>query len=356
MAEKKANPSGVSTKVVRQTAKNSSVFVLLQIKFEEWQKVRANRRRSQNRAKAKAAKALGIPLKAPAKPKAKKAPAAPKPTVPADPKKKNDRLAKALIIALLVLALLASILTWVWFLNQPLVPSTTIVGVPVGSPTPTVQVVPAVVGSPTTVVASESAYLRVETLQLDTAYGIWRRMENVPVFLSPYRQGEAGPDPSRQGTLRQVTEELRTTDGILVAATTFETSTGYYYWVWVDEASLPAGCAVWVPRFNADSDSGISVMGPVVVGLSEYGEFNTPVVKFQIICGQEVSVSSNSVVPVSTPVPTNPPPTNPPPTEPPPTEPPPPTVEPTEVICNCETPSTPVPTPTPMDATATPSR
>src|SRR4030067_3521180 len=87
MAEKKAAPSGVSTTVVRQTVKNSSILILLQIKFEEWQKAREGKRFKRKMDRAKAVKALGITPKAAPKPKAK-APAPP--PVPAHPKKGRE--------------------------------------------------------------------------------------------------------------------------------------------------------------------------------------------------------------------------------------------------------------------------
>jgi hypothetical protein len=219
------------------------------------------------------------------------------------------------------------------------------------------------------VVQEGVVYLRVETQRLDTAYGIWRREPGIPVFLSPFVEGDAVPNAQRQGTLRQVTEELLTVDSVLVAVTTFEAQPGMY-WVWVDRLDLPAGCSVWVPRFVGDADSDIVVDEPVVVRLDAYEGFNTFVLKFQIVCGiKEVqsptatsplpSPTPSEVVPTSTPLPPTGTPTTPPPTStevvPTPTDPPPPT----EVTCSaCEDdpPATSVPTPVPMEATATPSR
>jgi hypothetical protein len=298
-------------------------------------------------------------------PKLKPAPkpkAAPKTAVPvADPAnpQKRKRLVRALILALLFLLLLASLLAWVWFLNQPRIEATSLPLVVSPTPTAMATAVPAIVATDP-VSSSEDVYLRVETLQLDPVYGIWRRMPNVLVFLFPYREGDAVPDSAREEYLGQVTEELLTADGSLVAATTFRVPPDLY-WVWVDEASLPAGCAVWVPRFAADADSGISLAKALVVDLGNYGGFNTTVVKFQIVCGLEVTALPTPVVPVSTPVATNPPgptpvpPTDVPPTDPPPTDPPPPSPVPTEVDCNCETPESPVLTPE-FESTPTPER
>src|SRR3989304_9368334 len=76
---KKADPSGVPTKEVRQAIAGSSFLVILKVKYENWQKGQANRRRQAKAAKIRTAKLLGIPLK---------------PSVPADPEKdrKRDRL------------------------------------------------------------------------------------------------------------------------------------------------------------------------------------------------------------------------------------------------------------------------
>ena len=349
MADEKAPNAGVPTKKDRQAIASHSLLVIVKVKYEDWREERASKRRQAEAAKARAV----LFPKAPSKPKADSKPKAQiLPVVPPDPKKgrKGDRLAKALIAALLLLMALLALLAWVWFLNhRPSIEATSLPLVGSSTPTAMVSVVPAAVATDP-VSSSEDVYLRVETLQLDTAYNIWRRMPGVEVVLAPV--SEDGEEETRQ-----VTEELLTTDGFLVAATTFEVQPGLY-WVWVDETSLPAGCAVWVPRFAEDADSGISGIGDVIVNLVDYGlfKFNTMVVKFQIICGQEVSVSPTLVVPVSTPVPTNPPGPTPVPTTPvPPTDPPPPTPEPTEVDCNCETPESPVPT-AEFEATPTPER
>ena len=349
MADEKAPNAGVPTKKDRQAIASHSLLVIVKVKYEEWREERASKRRQAEAAKARAV----LFPKAPSKPKADS-----KPKAQVSPL--GDRLAKALIAALLLLMALLALLAWVWFLNhRPSIEATSLPLVGSSAPTAMATAVPAAVATDP-VSSSEDVYLRVETLQLDPAYGIWRRMPNVLVFLFPYREGDAVPDSARKEYLGQVTEELLTADGFLVAATTFRVPPDLY-WVWVDEASLPAGCSVWVPRFAADADSGISLAKAVVVDLGNYSGFNTTVVKFQIICGQEVSVSptvanTQPPGPTSTPVsPTEPPPTEPSPTDPPPTDPPPPTPEPTEVDCNCETPEAPVPTPE-FEATPTPTR
>ena len=214
------------------------------------------------------------------------------------------------------------------------------------------------------VVQEGVVYLRVETQRLDTAYGIWRREPGIPVFLSPFVEGDADPNAQRENTLRQVTEELLTADSFLVAVTTFETQPGIY-WVWVDESGLPAGCSVWLPRFIEDADSDIFVDEPVVVRLDAYEGFNTFVLKFQIVCGQVALGPTPTVVRTSPPqeTPTDPPDTPEPTETPEPSDTPVPTPTdtppPTEVTCSaCEDdpPATSVPTPVPMEATATPSR
>jgi hypothetical protein len=335
MADKKADSSGVQAKEVRRAISRSPIWVVAQVWLEERQKVRKMDR-------AKAAKLLGITPKPKPAPKPK---AAPKAAVPvADPavSSKRKRLVRALILALLFLMLLASLLTWVWFLNRPRIEATSLP--PVGSPTPTAITAPAAV-DPTSVgepaPSAEVVYLRVETLQLDTAYGVWRRMPGVPIFLSPYQEGDSAPDFGRDGTIRQVTEEKVTADARLVAATTFSAPPGTY-WAGVDESELPAGCSVWIALFEDDpAEMRPATWSPPLV-MEQPGVMYTW--KFQIICGQEVSVSPTVVNtqppgPTSTPVsPTDPPPTNPPPTDPPPTP------EPTTVDCNCETPVSPLPT------------
>jgi len=337
MADEKAPKAGVPSKEARQAISSSSLFVLIQIKYEEWREGQANKRRQAEAAKARA-------VLFPPKPKA-----APKTVVPvADPAnpQKRKRLARALILALLFLLLLASLLAWVWFLNRPSIVATSLP--PAIPPTNS-----AAVADPTSL-PPRVAYLRVETLELDTQYGIWRRMPGIGIILD----GPGGED-----WLRQVTEEMVTEDGFLVAATTFEVRQYHEesYWVWVDETSLPAGCAVWQPRFVADADTGIEIRPWVIVRLFSSGVLNTTVVKFQFVCGLEVTASPTPVVPVSTPVSTNPPgptpvpPTDVPPTNPPPTDPPPPSPVPTEVDCNCETPESPVPTPE-FESTPTPTR
>ena len=343
MAEKKADTSGVPSKEVRQAIAGQSFLVILQVKYEDWREEQANKRRQAEAAKARAVLFPKAPSKPKPAPKPKAAPkvaAVPVAADPANPQKRK-RLARALILALLFLLLLASLLAWVWFLNRPSIVATSLP--PAIPPTNS-----AAVADPTSL-PPRVAYLRVETLELDTQYGIWRRMPGIGIILD----GPGGED-----WLRQVTEEMVTEDGFLVAATTFEVRQYHEesYWVWVDETSLPAGCAVWQPRFVADADTGIEIRPWVIVRLFSSGVLNTTVVKFQFVCGLEVTASPTTVSPVNTPVPsTDVPPTNPPPTDPQPTDPPPPTPEPTEVDCNCETPESPVPTPE-FESTPTPTR
>ncbi len=210
------------------------------------------------------------------------------------------------------------------------------------TPTPTlVSVKVAAINKVTeeVVVQEGVVYLRVETQRLDTTYGIWRREPGIPVFLSPFVEGDAAPNAQRENTFRQVTEKLLTADSVLVAVTTFEAQPGMY-WVWVDGLDLPAGCSVWVPRFVGDADSDIIVGEPVVVRLDVYEGFNTFVLKFQIVCGQVALGPTPTVVRTSPPQET--------PTDPPdtpvttPTSPPP---EPT-ICVSCLPPLTQVPTPT----------
>lgn len=185
------------------------------------------------------------------------------------------------------------------------------------SPTPTVLGVQ----------ASRVVHLRVETQQLDTQYGIWRRMPGVPIFLSPYRGGDVAPDAEREGTLRQVTEELITADGVRVAVATFDPALGLY-WVWVDELNLPLDCMVWLPVLETDANR-IYVSPWKIIDLVLHGDFNTTVVKFQIVCGlapREEVQSPTATVPLPSSTPPTP-------------------VVSTPCV-DCETPSTPVPTPT----------
>jgi len=345
MAENKADQSGMPPKEVRQAVKGASIFELARLKFDTWKRSRVYRRRAKKAARTRAANLLGIT------PKSRK------------PLKVNwGRVIRG---ALLVLVLLWLALMAIYLVGRlRAVPSGTEAETPIATPTMMDTAVPAAASTSVDEPvgpSDEVVYLRVETLELDTAYNIWRRAPGVTVFLSPYKEGDSAADPEREGTLRQVTEELVTSDDVLVAVTTFESQPGLY-WTWVDEDSLTPGCAVWVPRFDADADSEIQVDEPVVVRLDSYQGFNTTLVKFQIVCGLEVEVVPtvvNTQPPQSTP--TDPPPTDPPgptptpePTDPP--EDPSPTPEPTEVECNCDPPSTPVPTPEPIEVTATPSR
>ena len=57
---KKADPSGVPTKEVRQAIAGSSFLVILKVKYEDWQKGQANRRRQAKATKIRTAKLLGI--------------------------------------------------------------------------------------------------------------------------------------------------------------------------------------------------------------------------------------------------------------------------------------------------------
>jgi len=336
MAEKKANPSGVSTTVVRETVKNSSILVLLQIKFEEWQKAREGKRFSRKMARAKAAKALGITPKPKPAPKPKAAPVAD----PANPRK--QWLVRALFLMILLLASASLLASVVVRFSRPGIEATSL---PVGTPTAVTAL--AVVASTEATVAPDgsSVYLRVETLRLDTTYGIWRRMPGIPILLSPF-----GEDGELRETLRQVTEEMVTVAGVRVAVTTFEVPAGTY-WVGIDEEGLPADCAVWVPRLETDEGNQISFRSQpswVAVRLDAYPGFNVTVVKFQIICGLEFEAVPTNPPPS----PTSVPPTNPPPTDSPgptptpePTDPPSPT--PTDSCGpDCVEPPTPVPTPT----------
>ena len=116
-------------------------------------------------------------------------------------------------------------------------------------------------------------------------------------------------------------------------------------WITVDP---PDNCIIW--------KVGTEWGGSYLVS-AEYADKDL-VLKFQLICGENIVPSPTSTQPPSGPevTPTNPPenPTETPP--PPPTRTPPPnTPEPTEVDCNCETPETAVPTPEPPnEPTATP--
>ncbi|KRT67310.1 MAG: Subtilisin [candidate division WWE3 bacterium CSP1-7] len=324
---KKAGPSGVPTKEVRQAIAGSSFLVILKVKYEDWQKGQANRRRQAKAVKIRTAKLLGISPK------------------PVDPKK--DRLAEFLWVAFIVLAVLGLILTAVWYFTRPpvvVVPRSAEVPL---QPTVMTTPVPSIGDSLSTQVTVADFYqLRVETQQLvNPDRGMWAPIAGIGIYLSPFTNGDGGPDFSREGTLQQATVLGITTDEVLVAQSTFTAPTGLY-WVAVDETTLPPGCAVWVPEF--EEDEGISVSRWKIVDLTAQGDYNTMVVKFQIICGVVVSVSPTPVAPTRTPVPTTPPPPTlpPPPTEtPPPTEPPPPT--PTDSCGpDCVEPSTPVPTPT----------
>jgi len=324
---KKADPSGVPTKEVRQAIAGSSFLVILKVKYEDWQKGQANRRRQAKAMKIRTAKLLGISPK------------------PVDPKK--DRLAEFLWVAFIVLAVLGLILTAVWYFTRPpvvVVPRSAEVPL---QPTVMTTPVPSIGDSLSTQVTVADFYqLRVETQQLvNPDRGMWAPIAGIGIYLSPFTNGDGGPDFSREGTLQQATVLGITTDEVLVAQSTFTAPTGLY-WVAVDETTLPPGCAVWVPEF--EEDEGISVSRWKIVDLTAQGDYNTMVVKFQIICGVVVSVSPTPVAPTRTPVPTTPPPPTlpPPPTEtPPPTEPPPPT--PTDSCGpDCVEPSTPVPTPT----------
>jgi len=324
---KKAGPSGVPTKEVRQAIAGSSFLVILKVKYEDWQKGQANRRRQAKATKIRTAKLLGISPK------------------PVDPKK--DRLAEFLWVAFIVLAVLGLILTAVWYFTRPpvvVVPRSAEVPL---QPTVMTTPVPSIGDSLSTQVTVADFYqLRVETQQLvNPDRGMWAPIAGIGIYLSPFTNGDGGPDFSREGTLQQATVLGITTDEVLVAQSTFTAPTGLY-WVAVDETTLPPGCAVWVPEF--EEDEGISVSRWKIVDLTAQGDYNTMVVKFQIICGVVVSVSPTPVAPTRTPVPTTPPPPTlpPPPTEtPPPTEPPPPT--PTDSCGpDCVEPSTPVPTPT----------
>jgi len=324
---KKADPSGVPTKEVRQAIAGSSFLVILKVKYEDWQKGQANRRRQAKAVKIRTAKLLGISPK------------------PVDPKK--DRLAEFLWVAFIVLAVLGLILTAVWYFTRPpvvVVPRSAEVPL---QPTVMTTPVPSIGDSLSTQVTVADFYqLRVETQQLvNPDRGMWAPIAGIGIYLSPFTNGDGGPDFSREGTLQQATVLGITTDEVLVAQSTFTAPTGLY-WVAVDETTLPPGCAVWVPEF--EEDEGISVSRWKIVDLTAQGDYNTMVVKFQIICGVVVSVSPTPVAPTRTPVPTTPPPPTlpPPPTEtPPPTEPPPPT--PTDSCGpDCVEPSTPVPTPT----------
>ena len=323
---KKADPSGVPTKEVRQAIAGSSFLVILKVKYEDWQKGQANRRRQAKATKIRTAKLLGISPK------------------PVDPKK--DRLAEFLWVAFIVLAVLGLILTAVWYFTRPpvvVVPRSAEVPL---QPTVMTTPVPSIGDSLSTQVTVADFYqLRVETQQLvNPDRGMWAPIAGIGIYLSPFTNGDGGPDFSREGTLQQATVLGITTDEVLVAQSTFTAPTGLY-WVAVDETTLPPGCAVWVPEF--EEDEGISVSRWKIVDLTAQGDYNTMVVKFQIICGVVVSVSPTPVAPTRTPVPTTPPPPTlpPPPTEtPPPTEPPP---TPTDSCGpDCVEPSTPVPTPT----------
>ena len=331
MDEKKADPSGFSTTVVRQTVKNSSILILLQIKFEEWQKAREGKRFKRKMDRAKAVKALGITPKAAPKPKAK-APA--QPPVPADPKKgRKGNWGVILLVVFLLLAALGAFLT-LWYLTQPSTEGNSLP--PTGSPTPTAVLVPTVVSTSVdepTFLVSEDIHLVVNTLQLDTNYGIWRRLPGVEVIISISRGGD--PLEGERKT------ELVFRDGVEVAL--WEGDVSPEYWVSV---TPPLGCAVWT--LGTDSDRWNLV--PV--------EFagQTLVYNFLIVCDvAPVSASPTPVVPASTPVPTNPPgPTPVPPTDVPPTDPPP-SPEPTKVDCNCETPVSPLPSiPAPTEWSPTP--
>ena len=116
--------------------------------------------------------------------------------------------------------------------------------------------------------------------------------------------GDQAPDFSRNGTRLLKTVLETTTDDVLVAHATFDAPEGLY-WVAVDETTLPPGCAVWVPEF--EEDEGIAVSRWKIVDLTAQGDYNTMVVKFQIICGVVVSVSPTPVAPTRTPVPPTPP-------------------------------------------------
>ncbi len=262
---------------------------------------------------------------------------------------KQDRSMK--ILAFVVVGLL---LLWVglfllrpeWTAASP--PSGEVIQTLASTPTPTlVSVEVAAINEviEEVVVQEGVVYLRVETQRLDTAYTIWRREPGIPVFLSPFVEGDAVPNAQRENTFRQVTEELLTADSVLVAVTTFEAQPGMY-WVWVDGCDLLAGCSVWVPRFVEDADSDIIVGEPVVVRLDAYEGFNTFVLKFQIVCRQVALGPTPTVVrtsppqetptdPSDTPVPTS--------TSPPPVS----TLTPEPTICvSCLPPLTPVATPT----------
>jgi hypothetical protein len=334
---KKADPSGVPAKEVRQAIAGSSFLVILKVKYEDWQKGQANRRRQAKAAKARTAKLLGIP---------------PKLIVPADSKK--SRLADLLGAAFIVLAVLGLILTAVWYFTRPpvvVVPRSAEVPL---QPTVMVTPVPSIGDSSSTQVTVADFYqLRVETQQLVNARrGMWAPIANIGIYLSPFTNGDRVPDFSRNGTRLLETALKTTTDDVLVAQATFDAPEGLY-WVAVDETTLPPGCAVWVPEF--EEDEGIAVSRWKIVDLTAQGDFNTMVVKFQIVCGVVVSVSPTPVSPRATPTPNPTEPTQPPgptpttpvpsPTTPVPTTPPPPT--PTDSCGpDCVEPSTPVPTPT----------
>ena len=337
MADKKA---GTTDPKVRQTMSDVSVLVFLQFKVEEFRrKITANRRRAKSR-RTKAAAALGVAQAAP-----KKVPASASPS-------KRQKLLRFLIAVLILLALLgAALMIASWLIDFIKVDGTAVLPASVSTAIPPTN--SAAVIEPTVVPPQAGdVYLRVETLQLDPASGTLSPLPGVEIFFAPYVEGKEMYWPEEPGRLDQTTEELVTVDGVTVAATTFKAQPGLYM-VWTRRYS--GECEIWVPRFAEDDNLGIdtTITRSVVVNLrfEDFSDYNTTVIKFQFVCGLEVSVSPTSVVPASTPIPTNPPPTNPPPTEPPP-----PTPVPTEVICNCDTPSTPVPPPTPMDVTATPSR
>ncbi|HLD96337.1 MAG TPA: hypothetical protein VI794_01230 [Patescibacteria group bacterium] len=343
MADKKADPSGVPEKEVRQAISQFPIWVIIQVWFEGWQKTRANRRWSQKMARAKAAKVLGVSPKAPASP-----------PVTADPKKgqNGDRINRALIVAMILLLVLGLFLTALQYFTRPGVFGANRSTVAPQQLTVWASSVPAVGDSLAALSGvSNSFLLRVETQQLvNSARGTWAPIAEIGVYLSPFTNGDQAPDFSRDGTIRQATILETTTDKVLVAQSTFTTPEGLY-WVAVDETTLPPGCAVWVPEFA--TDEGIVVSRWKVVDLVSHGVFNTTVVKFQIICGVVVSVSPTPVSPTRTPVPTNPPP---PTLPPPPTEPPPPT--PTDSCGpDCVEPPTPVPAPTeyPQEDAPTPT-
>ncbi len=337
---KKADPSGVPTKEVRQAIAGSSFLVILKVKYEDWQKGQANRRRQAKAVKIRTAKLLGISPN------------------PVDPRK--DRLAEFLWVAFIVLAVLGLILTAVWYFTRPpvvVVPRSAEVPL---QPTVMTTPVPSIGDSLSTQVTVADFYqLRVETQQLvNPDRGMWAPIAGIGIYLSPFTNGDGGPDFSREGTLQQATVLGITTDEVLVAQSTFTAPTGLY-WVAVDETTLPPGCAVWVPEF--EGDEGITVSRWKIVDLTAQGDYNTMVVKFQILCGvtprSEVT-SPTATSPSSTPTPSGVPstptgtpvpptatlvPTNTP--TPVPTTPPPPT--PTDSCGpDCVEPPTPVATPT----------